>query len=97
LVENRSNPCEATSVFYRLKGRAAWKLLVLNTQPGKKLFTTPQYLQDEEQKGWPGKTLEFVACGWFENASFGFPSETVAAIVPLAYPVTAQTPGCPDQ
>ena len=84
-------PCECTSVFYRQKGRAEWKHLITNTQPHKRLFTAPQYLQDdEEKKAWPGRTLEFVACGWFEDASFGFPSETVAAMVPLSYPVAAE-------
>jgi hypothetical protein len=77
-------PCEATSVFYRLKGRAAWKFLVTNTQPCKRLFTAPSYVEeDEERKAWLGKTVEFVACGWFENASFGFPSNPLAVVVPL--------------
>lgn len=78
-------PCDSTAVYYRLKGRAKWEFLLRYTHPGvKRLHTTPEYLDEEEQKLWPGRTLEFVAVGWFEEAAFGFPCEPVAVPVPSA-------------
>lgn len=78
-------PCDSTAVYYRLKGRAKWEFLLRYTHPGiKRLYTTPEYLDEEEKKLWPGRTLEFVAVGWFEEAAFGFPCEPVAVAVPSA-------------
>lgn len=75
-------PCEATEVYYRIKGRAKWEFLIRNTGTIKRLYTTAEYLDDPEKKQWPGRTLEFVAVGWFEAAAFGFPTEPVAVPVP---------------
>lgn len=78
-------PCDSTAVYHRLKGRAKWEILLRYTHPGsKRLHTTPEYLETAEEKLWPGRTLEFVAVGWFEEAAFGFPSEPVAVPVPAA-------------
>jgi hypothetical protein len=79
-------PCEATLVFFCRKGRAAWKLLIINTGTLKRFYTSPGH-QTDERKEWPGTTLEFVACGRFEEASFGFPSAKIEAVVPVSYPV----------
>ena len=74
-------PCEMTTIYYRLKGRAAWQFLIRNTGTLKPLYTTEEYLETAEKKLWPGRTLEFVAVGWFEEAAFGFPTEPVAVPV----------------
>lgn len=75
-------PCEGTMVNYRFKGRAAWQFFGIYTRSPKIVFTAPEYLVEEDQKRWPGSTLEFVAVGWFEEAAFGFPCEPVAVPVP---------------
>ncbi len=36
--------------------------------------------REEEKKLWPGRTLEFVAVGWFEEEAFGFPTEPVPVL-----------------
>ena len=78
-------PCDSTAVYYRLKGRTKWVFLLRYTHPAsKRLYTTPEYLEAAEKKLWPGRTLEFVAVGWFEEAAFGFPSVPVAVPVPAA-------------
>ena len=83
-------PCDMVEIYYRIKGRAQWKFLVRNTSTLKRLYTTAEYLDEPEKKLWPGRTLEFVAVGWFEEAMFGFPTEPVAVPVPaLAVPPLA--------
>lgn len=77
-------PCEGTMVYYRVKGRAAWQLFGIYTRSPKVVYTGAEYLVEEDQKLWPGRTLEFVAVGWFEEASFGFLTEPVAVPVPSA-------------
>lgn len=80
-------PCDMTSVYYRQRGRATWQLLGIYASGSKYLHTAPEYLEEAEQKLWPGRVLEFVAVGRFEAASFGFPSEIAFAKVPEKYPV----------
>ncbi len=76
-------PCEGTMMYYRSKGRAAWRFFGIYTRSPKIIFTAPEYLVEEDQKRWPGRALEFVAVGWFEEAAFGFPCEPVAVPVPV--------------
>lgn len=84
-------PCEMTCVYYRLRGRAVWQMLGIYTSPVKYFYTSPEDREEAEAKDWPGRMMEFVAVGRFEEAHFGFPSEVVALKVPEQYPVIAKT------
>lgn len=76
-------PCEMSGIYYRIKGRAKWEFLIRNTGTRKRIYTTAENLDEPERTLWPGRTLEFVAGGWFEEAAFGFPTEPVAVPVPV--------------